>query len=123
VPLADEVGGDAVEPRPGVRIRRVVAGAFAERDQERFRHQVVGDLGAEPPGEVALDMRRVAVEDGREPLGVVEGRGDDLRVVPGFVWTHEPPVCGGYAICTHLSAERAIRVHGEVSGGYLGLLV
>ncbi|WP_410589235.1 hypothetical protein [Amycolatopsis sp. lyj-23] len=41
-------------------------------------------MAAEPPGEVAMDVRRVAVEDHREPLGVPQRRGDDFRVVPGF---------------------------------------
>jgi hypothetical protein len=45
--------------------------------------QVVRGLRADAAGQVAVDVRRVPVEQHREPLGVAPGRGDHPGVVVG----------------------------------------
>jgi hypothetical protein len=59
---ADEPGRDAVQPRPGAGLLWVVAAASAERHQERLTDEIIGCIPAQPPGDVALDRRRVPVE-------------------------------------------------------------
>jgi hypothetical protein len=77
----DQPGGDAQQPRPGVAEIRVVRAAPAERDEKGVPDEVLGDLGAEPQGHVPVDRPGVAVEQRREPLRVLQGLRDDVRVV------------------------------------------
>src|SRR5690242_12462020 len=67
--LGDQVGGDAVEPGAGVVVAGVVPGPFPERHQECLGYQVVGGLTADPAGQIAVNVRCVAVEERREPVG------------------------------------------------------
>ena len=67
--LGDQVGGDAVEPRASVVVARVVPCPFPEGHQEGLGDQVVGGLAADPAGQIAVNIRCVAVEERREPVG------------------------------------------------------
>ena len=60
---------------------RVVSAPLAKGRQERLAHQVVSRLVADPTGEVAVDVRGVAIEHDREPLGLDERTLDHGRVV------------------------------------------
>jgi hypothetical protein len=53
----------------GVVAAAFVACPFPERHQERLGHQVVGGLAADPAGQIAVNVRRVSVEERREPVG------------------------------------------------------
>jgi hypothetical protein len=91
---SDQVGGDAIEPRTGVPARGVVAVPLAERDQERFRDQVVGVVGPDPTGQVPVDLARMPIEQRGESFGIITGLRDQTGVVrldrgwPGH--THVP---------------------------------
>ena len=78
---ADEPGRDAVQPRPGAGLIRVVTAALAERHQEGLRHQVVGRVPAQPPRDVAVDRRRMPVEHDAETLGSAARLGDQPGIV------------------------------------------
>jgi hypothetical protein len=78
--VADEVGGDPVEPGPYARALRVVPSPVPERFQESLGHQVVGRVRAETTGDVAVDLAGVPPVQRREPLGIGKGGGDDLGV-------------------------------------------
>ena len=67
--LGDQVGGDAVEPRASVMVARVVPCPFPEGHQEGLGYQVVSRLAADPAGQIAVNVRCVAVEEQREPVG------------------------------------------------------
>jgi hypothetical protein len=71
--LGDQTGGDPVEPRTGVPLIRPVGVAAAERGQERLGDQVVGRLIAETPGQVAVDVRGMSIEQRREVLAEQRG--------------------------------------------------
>jgi hypothetical protein len=91
----DEVARDAVQPRGGVGLPELVAGAAVEGDQERLGRHVVGQARAQPPRDVAVDRRVVAVEYLLEALGVAQraldqdsvggivGRRPDLQLLQG----------------------------------------
>lgn len=64
----DEPGGDAVQPRAGVRLARVVAVAAPEGRQEGVGDHVVGQGRAQPPSDVAAERGRVPVEEVGEDL-------------------------------------------------------
>src|SRR6266508_1331781 len=82
--LADKVGGDPVQPRRGAGVAEVVLVPLAERGQERLGDQVVGDLPANAPGEIPMNVRGVAIEHHGEPLRLLPGTLDDRRIVrPG----------------------------------------
>jgi len=44
--LADQVGGDPVQPRPGIWVAEVIPVPLGERGQERLGDQVIVDLAA-----------------------------------------------------------------------------
>ncbi|WP_433539494.1 hypothetical protein ACQP10_20380 [Streptosporangium sandarakinum] len=67
----DEVGRDAVQPRPGRRLRVIVGGATAEGGQERLRHDIVGNLHAQPPRDIPVDLLDIPVEHAGELLRIV----------------------------------------------------
>src|SRR6266851_6413064 len=124
--LADEVGGDPVEPRPGIGEAEVVALALAEGGEEGLRHEVVGDLPAGAPGEVTVDVRGVPVEQLGEELGLVPGALDDRCVVrgrkggvPGPLHTQPCLIYRPFSGCGRLhrlSVTAARRVHGSAPG-------
>jgi Isochorismatase family len=78
--LPDQVRGDPVEPGSRVRTALVVGPTSPERDQERLGHQIVGQVRAEPTGDVAVDRWCVPLVQGGEQLGVANRRRDDHRV-------------------------------------------
>ena len=53
----------------GVAVAGVIPGPFSERHQERLGDQVVSGLAADPAGQIAVNIRCVAVEERREPVG------------------------------------------------------
>ncbi len=44
--LADQVGGDPIQPGPGIRVAEVIPVPLGESGQERLGDQVIGDLAA-----------------------------------------------------------------------------
>jgi len=52
--LADQVGGDPVQPGPGIRVAEVIPVPLGERGQERLGDQIIGNLTAGTPGKVAV---------------------------------------------------------------------
>src|SRR6185437_3332718 len=79
--LADEVGGDPVQPRAGVAVGGEVPAALGERGQEGLGDEVIGHFAADPAGDVAVDAGGVPVKQQGEPLGLVPGALDDRGVV------------------------------------------
>ena len=67
-----QVGGDPQQPRPRGAEVVAVAAAVSERDRERLRREVVGEIAAGAAGDVAVDEGVVAVEDLCEGFGVVQ---------------------------------------------------
>jgi hypothetical protein len=75
-------GRDAMRPRPGTGLLRVVAATLAERHQERLADQSIGCSSAQPSGNVAVDRRRVPVEHQAKPFREPAG----LRDQPAVIW-------------------------------------
>lgn len=84
--LADQVGGDAVQPGAGQPVGGVVAVPGTERDEERLRRDVVRRALPEAAGGVAVDVRGVPVVQPGEQFGLVEGVRDDVGVVFVFAF-------------------------------------
>jgi len=59
---------------------QVVLATPGERDQERLRRCVVGEILAKPARHVPVDLDVVPVEHLREVLRCPNGSGDDVRV-------------------------------------------
>lgn len=78
--LPDLVGGDPVQPRPGVGVAGVVRAAFTERCQEGLGYQVVGGFAPDAPSRIPLDERGVPFEEDGELLRFAPRALDDLRV-------------------------------------------
>jgi hypothetical protein len=72
VMLTDHGRCDAVEPRPGVRAAQVIAFPPPEGGEERLRHQVIGQIPAEPPRDVPMHHLVVPVVEKRESLGLTQ---------------------------------------------------
>jgi hypothetical protein len=81
VVLADQVGGNPIQPGPGIGVSEVIPVPFGEGGQEGLGEQVVGGLAASAPGKVAVDDRRVPVEQDREPLRLPPGTRDDRSII------------------------------------------
>jgi hypothetical protein len=79
--LAQQVAGDPVQPGGSVGILAAIPVAAPERQRERLGGQVVGQLVADPPPQVAQDRRVVAVEQLAEAGRLQQRRGDQLGVV------------------------------------------
>jgi hypothetical protein len=69
--LADHLGGDPVQPWPGVSAAGVVAAAIAERGKKHVGHNVGRDLLAKPPRDIPVDLVRVPVKDHGEQFRVI----------------------------------------------------
>ena len=70
--VGQQVGGDAVEPRPRVCPRKVVRGATREGHDERLGCEIFGQLSANTTPHKAEDRSKVTIEDERERPSVVE---------------------------------------------------
>ena len=70
--VAQNVGGDPEEPRPGVWVPGVITGPTAEGRDEGLGDQVVYYRVVRLPSEVAVDDADIAIEYCREGLGIVE---------------------------------------------------
>ncbi len=81
--LADQVGGDPVQPGPGIRVAEVIPVPLGESGQERLGDQVIGNLAAGTPGQVAVNVRGVPVEQNREPLRLPPGTLNDRGIIRG----------------------------------------
>jgi hypothetical protein len=81
--LADEVGGDPVEPGPGVRPVEVEGPPPLERDAERLAEQLVAGVPPDPPHEEPEQDAGVPVVEGRELSRVVPRPGDDVGIGAG----------------------------------------
>ena len=66
--LADQVGGDPIQPGPCIGLAEVVPVPLSERGQERLGDQVIGGLAVSTPGQVAVNVRGVPVKQHHEPL-------------------------------------------------------
>jgi len=78
--LADQVGGDPKQPGPGIRVSDVIAVPLRESSQERLGDQVIRNLAASTPGQVAVNVRGVPVKQNRELLRLLPGARNDRRV-------------------------------------------
>ncbi|MFG1755012.1 hypothetical protein [Streptosporangium sandarakinum] len=56
----------------GRRLRVIVGGATAEGGRERLRHDVVGNLRAQPPRDIPVDPLDIPVEHAGELLRIVD---------------------------------------------------
>jgi hypothetical protein len=87
--LAQQVPGDPIQPRGDVGTLGTLGPipvALPKRQGERLGGKVVGQLGADPPPQVAMNRRVVPVEQLREASGLDQRRGDQLSVVrPGLL--------------------------------------
>ena len=81
--LAQQVPGDPVQPGGDVGTLGLIPVTLPERQGERLGGKVVGQLGADPPPQVAMNRRVVPVEQLREASGLDQRRGDQLGVVRG----------------------------------------
>ena len=79
--LADQVGGDPVQPGPGIRVAEVIPVPLGESGQERLGDQVIGNLAASTPGQVAVNVRGVPVKQNREALRLPPGTLDDGSII------------------------------------------
>jgi hypothetical protein len=77
---AQQVRGDAVEPGACIRARAVVALTRAEGLQERLGRQIVAERRLDTPPQEAGDRVVVAIEQGREGVGIVQRFADQLGV-------------------------------------------
>jgi len=69
--LADQVGGDPVQPGPGIGVAEVIPVPLGESGQERLGDQVIGNLAASTPGKVAVNVRGVPVKQNRGGVALV----------------------------------------------------
>jgi hypothetical protein len=79
--LAQQVPSDPVQPGGGAGMLGAILAAPPERQGERLAGDVVGQVGADPPPQVAQDRRVVAVEQLREAGRLDQRGGDQLGVV------------------------------------------
>ena len=86
----DEVGADAVEPRPRVLATEVVARSLLEGDPEELPEQPLGILHPDAAHEVAEQDRGVAVEERAEAARIVERCRDHLGVGADLHPLHVP---------------------------------
>src|ERR1700761_2441846 len=77
---AGQVGGDAVQPRPGAVPAQVVPVALGKRYDKDLRRQIVGGLSPDPPGQIPVDLAEVALEDRGEPLRLGQRLPDHRRI-------------------------------------------
>jgi len=82
--LRQQVGGDAVQPRPRRRPLEVVGRAFLERDAKDVAHHALGFVWTHVADEIPVQHRRVTVEDRAELRRRLERcrDHDGIRVVP-----------------------------------------
>lgn len=64
--MAEQIRRDPEQPGPGVRALGVEPEPDIERLGERLSREIVGQIGSDTAGEVAMDSVVVPVEDGRE---------------------------------------------------------
>src|ERR1022692_4468831 len=88
--LADQVGGDPIQPGPGIGVTEVIPVPLGESGQARLGDQVIGNLRASTPGKVAVNVGRVPVKQDREPLRLPPGTLNDRGVIRGG-GSLEPP--------------------------------
>jgi hypothetical protein len=81
--LADQVGGDAVQPGPGIGVAEVIPVPLGESSQERLGEQVIGSLRTSTSGKVAVNVRGVSVKQDREPLRLPPGNLNDRGIIGG----------------------------------------
>ncbi len=98
--LAQQVPGDPVQPGGDVGTLGLIPVTLPERQGERLGGKVVGQLGADPPPQVAMNRRVVPVEQLREASGLDQRRGDQLGVVRGGAPHHPGPVTQSMAEAT-----------------------
>ena len=81
--LTDQVGSDPIQPGPGIGVAEVIPVPLGESGQERLGDQVIGNLAASTPGDVAVNVRGVPVEQDREPLRLPPGTLNDRGIIRG----------------------------------------
>jgi hypothetical protein len=79
--LAQQVPRDPVQPGGSIGMLGAILVAPTERQGEGLGGEVVGQLVADPPPQVAQDRRVVAVEQLGEAGRLDQRRGDQLGVV------------------------------------------
>jgi hypothetical protein len=79
--LAQQVPSDPVQPGAGAGMLGAILAAPPERQRERLGGKIIGQVGADPPPQVAQDRRVVAVEQLREAGRLDQRGGDQLGVV------------------------------------------
>ena len=77
---AHQIGRDPEEPRPQGSERRLVTGTPPVRRGEGLRHQVLGQVGANPPGDEPEYLGEVLPKHVLEILGRVDASGYLLTV-------------------------------------------
>jgi hypothetical protein len=81
--LADQIGGDPVQPGPGIGVAEVIPVPLGESGQECLGDQVIGHLAVGTPAQVAVDVRGVPVKQDREPLRIPPGTLNDRGIIGG----------------------------------------
>jgi hypothetical protein len=79
--LAQQVPSDPVQPGGSVGMLGAILAAPPERQGERLGGKIIGQVGTDPPPQVAQDRRVVAVEQLGEAGRLDQRRGDQLGVV------------------------------------------
>ena len=100
--LADDVGGDAEQPRARVRPGLVEPSPLPQRDGERLGGHVVGQVAAQPAHHEAVHVAGVPLPDHREPVGVGDRARDHRAIVLVRVHNQFLPATG-------------LRVHGQTA--------
>jgi hypothetical protein len=87
-----QVGGDAEQPRPQAAASRVEPGSVAECHEEGLGGDLIGRLGVQPPGHIAVDIAEVPVIHGREQFRVSLEPGGELGIGrrPANIGGHVP---------------------------------
>ncbi len=77
-----EIACDPEEPRLGVGVGRVVAGASIEGNFERLRREFIGKIAADPALNISVDRIEMSVEDHRKAGGRPDRVGDFGAIGP-----------------------------------------
>src|SRR5262249_49970783 len=65
---AGQVGGDAIQPRPGTLAGQAITLALGKRDGDPLRRQIIGDPPPGPRRQVPVNLAEIAAEDLLEPF-------------------------------------------------------
>jgi hypothetical protein len=119
--LADQVGGDPVQPGPGIGVAEVIPVPLGESRQERLGDQVISNLAASTPGQVPVNVRGMPVEQDCEPLRLQPGTLNDRSIIGGgsAAPPHPPP---SFMPISFRVPQAKHLIHGDPSGSSGGYI-